>query len=144
MKHYSNHHSSSREYYKDLQRNSHKNLNTKTKKLDKTEVYLEKFLSMTYKYLSPIFEDDDVMTSFKNETTTNFIDKKVDEQIIEYTPSWIQSFITFFIELYDKYFPKPSGIKLLKIINHISKFINLNNVVKHKMTNNFILNKSSP
>ena len=144
MKHYSNHHSKSREYYKGLQKNNLKNLNSKTKKLDKTEVYLEKFLSMTYKYLSPIFEDDDVMTSFKNETTTNFIDKKVDEQIIEYTPSWIQSFITFFIELYDKYFPKPSGIKLLKIINHISKFINSNNVVKHKMTNNFILNKSSP
>lgn len=84
------------------------------------EVYLEKFLSMTYKYLSPIFEDDEIMTSFKNETTTNFIDKKVDEQIIEHTPSWIQSFVTYFIELYDKYFPKPSENKALKIIKHIS------------------------
>ena len=120
MKHYSNHHSSSREYYNDLQKNSPKNLNSRTKKLDKMEVYLEKFLSMTYKYLSPIFEDDEIMTSFKNETTTNFIDKKVDEQIIEYIPSWTQIFFTFFIELYDKYFPKPSENKALKIIKHIS------------------------
>jgi len=144
MKHYSNHHSTSREFYKELQHKKPENLNKKNNKLDKTEIYLEKFLSMTYKYLSPIFEDEDVMTSFKNETTNNYIDKNVDDQIIKHTPSWIQSIISFFINLYDKLFPKPSEFKVLKIIKYFSKFTDKTNVTKHKMANNFILNKSSP
>ena len=144
MKHYNNHHSSSRTYYKDLQRNSSKNLNSSNNKLDKTELYLERFLSVTYKYLSPIFEDNEVMTSFKNDTTNNYIDEKVDEKITQHTPSWIQSLATFFIQLYEELFPKPSKNKTINRIKHFTKFTNKSNVSHQRITNNFALNKASP
>ena len=144
MKHYTNQHSSSREFYNNLQGKNHENLNLSSKKLDKTEIYLERLLLITYKYLSPIFEDDEVMNSFKNDTKNNYIDKKVDEQISRHTPSWIQGIVAFFIQIYEKFFPKRSKTEITNRIKHLTNFTNKNKISNQKMKNIFTLNKSSP
>jgi hypothetical protein len=144
MKHYSNHYSSSRTYYEDLQRNNYKDLNSSKKKLDTLEFHLEKFLMITYKHLSPIFEDDEVMTSFKTETTNNYIDKSIDEHISTYTPSWVQRIAAFFTHLCQKHFsPRPKN-KLSKTIKYFMDILNEKSETKHKQKSSFILNKSSP
>lgn len=144
MKHYNNHYSSSRTYYKSLQGKNTKNLNSSKIEVDTLEFYLEKFLSITYKHLSPLFEGDETLTSYKNEAINNFIDKETDEQISKHTPSWIQSIITFFINFFRNYSPTPSKVNAFKPINSTTKSTNRNNVTKHRLTNNFIQNKSSP
>ncbi len=144
MKHYSNHYSSSRNYYNNLQKSNNYSLNLSKNKPDLTELYLEKFLMITYKYLAPIFEDDEVMTNFKSDTTNNHIDKTTDEQIISHTPSWIQKIATFFIGLYEKFFSNPQNIKLKNKIKHFVNFLNTNKKEIEKPRNQFATNKSSP
>tara|TARA_B100000809_G_scaffold66180_1_gene62876 strand:- start:2137 stop:2571 length:435 start_codon:yes stop_codon:yes gene_type:complete len=143
MNHYSNHHSSSRTYYKDLQNNSSKNLNLSKTKTRTLESYLEKFLSRTYKYLSPIFEDDDVMTNLKSETTPRFIDPEIEKQINKHSSSSIESRFTFFINLFRNNPKKSTKINANKPMNSIVNSPKRNNVRKQPLTNNFVLNKSS-
>jgi len=142
MNNNTNHQSSSRNYYNNLQRKSDKNLNSSRNKGGILEEYLEIFLSKTYKYLSPIFEDNNINDNFKKEKNNNYNNHKIKEQVDRHSRSPI-NFIISFIKLLKNKSPNHTKNNRSKPIINRTKPNKRNNFTQRKLTNNFALNKAS-
>ena len=123
MKHYRNNHTFEKTLktsLRDSKRNKY-NLNSSKKNNQDVDMYLNKWLSYSYKFFAPFFEDEDFEVSYANEINATPIDDEFDKAL----PSWLKGIIDFIKRMYHLLFPKK-----LKVVIRNAKKVFKNMVVK--------------
>lgn len=89
-------------------RKNKSSLNSSASSVSGMDLYIDKYLSYSYKFMAPFFEDEEFEKSFKEERVSDNIDEGFDGVL----PSWIKLIIDFLLNLYRFIFPEKLQKKL--------------------------------
>jgi len=126
----------SKDYYNNVLKKRNTNLNLSKTRTDKTNIFLNKILNVSYSFFAPIFEKDISVKEFKKDTSVNYVDSDFDNSINKISPNWLKQLITIIKSLYNWIFPE----KVKKTISQITAIaIKHNLILLHNSTK--IINK---
>lgn len=143
MKNYRHNHSfqtSKKIYIIDSKKNNY-NLNLSETLTCSIDVQIDKWLSYSYKFFAPFFEDEEFENSYTKDSQMDEIDNDFDNAL----PSWLKVVIDFILRVYQ--FIVPKKIKaILQIIRTLSwkPFTNFGRVILSNRFNKFCSNPPSP